>query len=143
MIEFFVPGKPVPMARPRVTRTGHAYTPKNCADYKSLVAAFARDVMRGKELYDGEVWVEIGFFFPMPKSWSKKKQNKMFGEGITSRPDMDNLYKAVTDAMNGIVYRDDAQITFSLMRKRYTDSRDSGGVLISVGRKEDFPEDWQ
>ena len=141
MIEFFVPGKPVPMARPRVTRTGHAYTPKNCADYKSLVAAFARDVMRGKELYDGEVWVEISFYFMTPTSWSKKKRETMTGKGVISRPDMDNLYKAVTDALNGIVYRDDSQITRAVMMKQYNEN--DSGVLITVGRKEDFPQGWQ
>ena len=141
MIEFFVPGKPVPMARPRVTRTGHAYTPKNCVEYKSLVAAFARDVMRGKELYDGEVWVEISFYFMTPTSWSKKKRETMTGEGVISRPDMDNLYKAVTDALNGIVYRDDSQITRAIIRKQYVEN--DSGVVITVGRKDDFPWSWR
>ncbi len=140
MIEFFVPTRPVPMARPRVTKTGHAYTPKNCVEYKSLISAYARDVMRGKEIYDGEVWVAISFYYMTPTSWSKKKRESMTGEGMTSRPDIDNLYKAVTDALNGIVYRDDSQITRAVMRKQYTEN--DSGVCISVGRKGEFPLAW-
>lgn len=63
------------------------------------------------------------------------------GEEMTSRPDIDNLYKAVTDALNGIVYRDDSQITRAIMRKQYAET--DSGVLISVGRKEDFQRGWQ
>jgi Holliday junction resolvase RusA-like endonuclease len=76
-----------------------------------------------------------------PTSWSKKKRESMTGEGMTSRPDIDNLYKSVTDAMNGIVYCDDSQITRALMRKQYNEN--DSGVLISVGRKDEFPLSWR
>jgi Holliday junction resolvase RusA-like endonuclease len=131
MIEFFVPGKPVPMARPRVTRTGHAYTPKACAEYKAIVAAAAREAMKGREMLTDAVQVRVGFYFPVPKSWRAGKafaaRNGMFPH--TARPDLDNLYKAVTDALNGIVYKDDSQIIFCTIGKRY---RDKAGVSVRV-----------
>ena len=131
MIEFFVPGKPVPMARPRVTRTGHAYTPKACAEYKAIVAAAAREAMKGREMLTDAVQVRVGFYFPIPKSWRAGKalaaRHGMFPH--TARPDLDNLYKAVTDAMNGIVYKDDSQIIFCTVGKRY---RDKAGVSVRV-----------
>lgn len=41
----------------------------------------------------------ILFVLPMPKSWSKKKREKMKGKPHTSRPDLDNLEKALSDAI--------------------------------------------
>lgn len=39
------------------------------------------------------------FTLPMPKSWSKNKKDKMNGSPHVSRPDLDNLLKAIFDAV--------------------------------------------
>ena len=112
-ISFVVPGKPIPMARPRVTMHG-TYTPKSCRDYKHLVSILAKNAMMQADAMifeDKPLEVRTRFIFPMPKS----RKNPW----ATSRPDLDNLYKAVTDAMNGIVYKDDAQIVRGLLEKGY------------------------
>jgi len=44
-------------------------------------------------------------------------------------PDLDKLVRAVSDAMTGIVYRDDAQLVSGTFEKRYGDVP---GVQISV-----------
>jgi len=41
----------------------------------------------------------IKFFMPMPKSWSKKKKIQMSGQPHTPKPDLDNLLKAIMDAV--------------------------------------------
>lgn len=113
MIEFIVPGRPVPMARPRVTMHG-TYTPKECREYKNLVAAVAKSVMRGNDymMFNAEpLECRVRFIFPLPKT----RKNPW----ATSRPDLDNLYKAVTDSMIGIVYKDDAQIVRASIEKAY------------------------
>ena len=38
------------------------------------------------------------FGLPMPKSWSKKKRLAMCGQPHESRPDLDNMLKALWDA---------------------------------------------
>tara|TARA_R100001443_G_C3252267_1_gene153554 strand:- start:46 stop:348 length:303 start_codon:yes stop_codon:yes gene_type:complete len=43
--------------------------------------------------------LEMEFHIPMPKSWSKKKKAEMEGKPNRSRPDSDNLAKAVLDAL--------------------------------------------
>lgn len=43
--------------------------------------------------------VEINFYMPMPPSWSKKKRAMMSGAPHQQRPDIDNLLKAVFDAL--------------------------------------------
>lgn len=112
-IEFTVPGRPVPMARPRVTVHG-TYTPKECRIYKHCVASIARAAMLANdyEMFNLEpLECRVRFIFPLPKT----RKNPW----ATSRPDLDNLYKAVTDAMNGIVYKDDAQIVKASIEKAY------------------------
>ena len=41
----------------------------------------------------------ITFHLPMPKSWSKSKRDAMRGQAHQSKPDADNLNKALQDAM--------------------------------------------
>ena len=134
-IEFTVPGRPVPMARPRVTAHG-TYTPKRCRDYKAAVAIAAKAAMQGKEPMEGAVHIILQFTFAIPKSWPKKK--RLYGGivGHTSRPDWDNLSKSVTDACIGIVYNDDSQIVSASVEKRYGDK---DGVRIVV--EEEVP--WE
>ena len=43
--------------------------------------------------------VEINFIIPVRKSWSKKKQKEMLGLPQQVAPDLDNLVKAVIDAL--------------------------------------------
>jgi len=43
---------------------------------------------------------KITFILPMPKSWSKKKKEQMYLKPATSRPDLDNLIKALWDAVH-------------------------------------------
>ncbi len=41
------------------------------------------------------------FYIEMPKSWTLKKKEKMNGEPHQQRPDVDNLLKALMDAVYG------------------------------------------
>jgi Holliday junction resolvase RusA-like endonuclease len=42
--------------------------------------------------------LDIIFYLPMPKSWSKKKRTEMNGTYHDQKPDIDNLAKAFMDA---------------------------------------------
>lgn len=44
---------------------------------------------------------KVIFNIPIPKSWSKKKQNEMIGKPHQQRPDLDNMLKALSDAVHG------------------------------------------
>lgn len=41
----------------------------------------------------------VTFVLPMPKSWSNKKRAEMYGQPHQSKPDLDNLKKALLDAI--------------------------------------------
>ena len=42
----------------------------------------------------------VVFHMPMPKSWSEAKRAEMAGTPHTQKPDLDNLFKALGDAMH-------------------------------------------
>lgn len=48
----------------------------------------------------------ITFVLPMPKSWSKRKKDEMNGKPHQQKPDLDNILKALLDA----VFEDDCMV---------------------------------
>lgn len=124
MIVFHVPGQPVGKGRPRIGRVaGHArmFTPEKTASYESTVKLFASQAMAGRPLLDGAVRVTLHIACQIPASWSQKKQASAAAGGVmpTTKPDVDNVEKAIFDAMNGIVWKDDVQVVSVVKDKRY------------------------
>lgn len=124
MILISVPGEPVAKGRPRLAvRNGHAaaYTPAKTVAYEGLVALAGQDVMAGRELLEGPLFVEVIATFGIRKSWSKRDKERA-ASGImphVGRPDLDNIVKAAGDGLNGVVWRDDSQIVRLACSKRY------------------------
>lgn len=59
-------------------------------------------------------------YYPIPTSWSRKKQYRALENKIhPMKPDLDNLYKIVADALNLVAYHDDAQIYAGNITKEY------------------------
>lgn len=87
--------------------------------------------MRGRFPAFGPLRVELRAYFGIPASWSNaKRQRAVAGElRPTKRPDMDNVAKML-DALNGIVWLDDAQVVDERISKFY-DSRPRIEVEIS------------
>ena len=76
--------------------------------------AFADEVRLNKVVVENGA--SIIFILPMAKSWSCKKKEKMNGEPHTQRPDIDNLLKALLDA----IYEEDCGIwSLSKIEKRW------------------------
>ena len=118
-ISITVPGEPVAKARPRFTKNGHVYTPKKTAVYEQVIGLHARAAMKGHKILTGAIKLSVTAYMPIPHSWSLKQKTKAMSGALrhTKRPDLSNIIKSVEDALNGIVYADDAQID------RYGESR--------------------
>lgn len=58
----------------------------------------------------------IVFYLPVPRSWSDKKIHLMCGEPHRSKPDLDNLVKALADA----VCKDDSHLWHISAEKRWS-----------------------
>ena len=120
--EFFVPGKPFGKQRPRVTRTGHAYTPDQTVMYENLVKTTFLQQYPDCVPEGGPVFIEIGAAFPVPQSWPKKKQAQALDRKIyPGKPDVDNIMKIIQDALNNVAYKDDAQIYSAYVLKFYAE----------------------
>lgn len=122
-IKFEVPGQPVGKGRPRfVRKTGHAYTPKKTQVYEDGLRRAGEQAMRDDPLLTCPISLYVCAYFQVPKSWSKKKQQLAYDGVIlpTGRPDGDNVLKAVGDALNGVVWRDDSQVVFGQIKKLYS-----------------------
>jgi len=117
--------KPLPAPRPRFGKYG-TYNKKEYTEYKQKIAWMYK--VRGGKMHDGVVNIKIDFFFMVPKSWSKKKKESM--DGYLPRADVDNLTKAVLDALNGVAYKDDKQVQSLFVRKQYSASSDV--VMVEV-----------
>lgn len=120
MLAFTVPGTPVAKGRPRISTRGgfaRAFTPAKTVAYEGLIALAAQDAMKGAEPFHGPVCVTVTATFPIPASWSRKKQAAALWH--TGRPDGDNLLKAVGDGLNGVAFKDDSQVASARVIKRY------------------------
>ena len=107
-----------PMAKQsfRTTRSGNKYLDPSVIKYRKAIRNMAITQMRNQkaERIEGAVNMNIVYAFRRPKSLSKKERNEIDGGKTvpkTTKPDIDNLTKAILDALNGIVWKDDAQVT--------------------------------
>ena len=118
-----LPGLPRGKGRPRFTvRGGHAvaYTDAKTASFEGALRQAGALAMAGRDPIDGPVLLRMTAVFPIPGSWSKTKRQQAASGVVrpTGRPDIDNIIKVV-DGLNGIVWRDDAQITEATVSKVY------------------------
>lgn len=138
-IHFTVPGPPVGKARPKVVRARNGmsmtYTPDKTVAYEELVRLRFNESLQGHpfEPLEGALRIKIFAGYPIPKSTSKKRRAAMLAgtELPAKKPDWDNIGKIICDALNGVAYGDDAQITDPSMRKRYIDGPGQVEVWIS------------
>jgi Holliday junction resolvase RusA-like endonuclease len=120
-ITFSVPGDPVPQPRPRVSTAGgfaRAYVPKDhpIHAYRQAVAVAAQAA--GASVHEDPVSVVIDFVFSRPKSHMRKSGLAADAPRLP-RPDIDNLEKAVLDALNGVAWKDDTQVARVVKEKTY------------------------
>lgn len=123
-VTFTVPGVPVGKGRPKFSRHGSKVmvrTPDKTANYENLVKIAAYEAMAGAAPLVRPIALRLTLNMPVPSSWSNKRRDLAIRGliGATVKPDLDNVCKAVTDAMNGIVYVDDKQIVSATIEKQY------------------------
>ena len=124
MIHIVVSGAPMGKERVRFQRaTGRAYTPERTLNYEARMAAAGQAVMAGRPLLDGPVRLDVMAFVSIPQSKPKRWKAAALRGDIrpTSKPDGDNMLKAISDGLNLVVWTDDSQIVDARVRKFYSD----------------------
>lgn len=137
-VKFCVLGEVRSKQRPRATViNGHArvYTPKDTVMYENLVR-YAYQEQVGKKL-EGAIEMHCKFFFPIPKSVSKKQRALMETETVphTKKPDTDNCVKSVTDGTQGVAFDDDKQIYKIVAEKYYSNNPRAEIELREINEK--------
>lgn len=128
-------------ARGRATAIGgHAriYTPAKTRAYRAQVAALA-EPYRPAEPLSGPLSVEIVATFERPAYM--RRRSKRTGELLggwpehpfpkTSKPDIDNVEKAILDALK-TWWGDDAQVSDQRTRKRWASADGCGSVQVTI-----------
>lgn len=117
-------GEPQGKGRPRAARRGRfvtLYTPEKTRTYEGMIRTAAMNEMAGRLPITDPVMVELTAVFSVPASWSQKKRAAALAGELkpAKKPDADNIVKAWTDAMNGVVFADDSQIVRGAFAKKY------------------------
>ena len=137
-IEFYVDGRPRGKERPRHAQMPNGkiitYTPKATKDYEAEIRkAF---IYSGGVSFPDDVplMVEATALMPIPKSASKAKAAEMESGAVTPvcKPDVDNIGKIALDALNGLAWTDDKQVTALIVRKKYDRRGGIGRLNIRI-----------
>lgn len=103
--------------RPRATvRGGHAsvYTPRKTRVFEELVRKAWREQVGGRwAKFKGPVTVAV----EITRELAKSNPKFWAGRADTGKPDVDNTVKGILDALNGLAYSDDANITREVAEK--------------------------
>lgn len=138
---FFVDGHPKPQARPRLAR-GFIYSKKS--DWRKLVTMYA--IKHGLKIgqIEGPLSINLCFFFERPKSHFRAgKFSKVLKDNAssycTNRYDIDNLEKAVLDALTDSKLIKDDHFIVALNTRKYWTSQayNQVGVDINIKRLDD------
>lgn len=133
-ITLYIDGEPKPQPRVKAySRCGAVgvYTPDTAREWKEyIVAACAAKGITALRL-DGPLWLDIAFYLPRPKSRKKEKY-------VATKPDLDNLAKAVMDALSDAeVWRDDALVVQLTASKIYSNKTGCKVVIREAAESED------
>ncbi|MCU2262215.1 RusA family crossover junction endodeoxyribonuclease, partial [Enterococcus faecalis] len=111
-----IPMTPKPQSRPRFARRGRyvqTYEDSTMKTYKQQVKTYLRRA-KPKLIEKGPIMAHVTFYVQAPKSALSNKQKrldvKLERKYCDKKPDLDNYFKAVTDAAEGILYKNDGQI---------------------------------
>lgn len=87
-----------PVAKPRMTRRDK-WAKRPCVVEYFTYANAIRALAQSKRFSIPDSGLYFRFEFPMPESWSRKKQREMIGQPHMARPDIDNCIKAILDPL--------------------------------------------
>ena len=130
-LRIVIAGKPVAKARPRYSaRSKHFYTPSNTRKAEDVIRSEARLALKNQKPFLGPLRVRVDALIPVPKSWPGIiKDLALSGRALPGKPDVDNYAKLALDALNDVVFADDAQVVDVRATKQFAIK---GATIITV-----------
>lgn len=116
-LTLWVPGLPIPQGSMRSPRAGVVlHNSPELKSWRDSIAWAAKDEWRGQPLLDQSVYLTCGFIFPKPA----RSRHPHWRD---TAPDLDKLIRAVGDALEGVVLKNDARIVSVTASKKWTGER--------------------
>ena len=136
-----IPGDPVTWQRPRVGRSPsgkpYFFEAPRVKNWKNYIRDIASAKMQGLPLLGGDpknpvpLSVELNFYLRRPGRLFRKKDPEV-AVPCLSRPDIDNLYKGVVDALQGVVFRNDSLIWCIVVTKMFHPKNGGPRTVIKI-----------
>jgi Holliday junction resolvase RusA-like endonuclease len=144
VIKFTVPAVPIAQPRPRAVAGGggSAYARMIEASSSHPVYAFKASVrMAAAAAYEGpplDVPLQMSLLFVMPRPQSMRWKTRTMPRApyCAKKKDWDNLGKAVSDALNEVLYTDDGLLWNVNVTKVYAAGDEAPHVEVTVTRSE-------
>lgn len=123
---------------PTSVKTATGRKPHPILAFKAAIKHEAKLAYTGSPL-DGPIRIDCIFVFPRPKSmiWKRRPMPRI---PHTSKPDTDNVVKAVKDALTGIVWRDDSQVYQEFSTKWIASGEEQPRTIVMI--KSHSEADW-
>ena len=120
-IELTIPGEPQGKQRVRWAPKG-TYTPKKTVNYETYIKELFVIKYPDFILLEGPLRIRLLICYTIAPSASQKRQRMMESGEIlpTKIPDYDNVAKTVSDALEGIAYKNDSYICKAEIDKFYS-----------------------
>jgi len=142
-----IPGKPVAKGRHRTSQAklgfdragkpyviqGHPFTPKTTREWEKAAKWYIKSSFQGGGPIMGAIALSAVIVFEVPVSWPKWKREAAL-EGVivpTAKPDLDNVIKAIKDAVNDLGWQDDSYVTRSSEVKQYGKN---AGIFLRINK---------
>ena len=134
-INLVVPGEPRGKGRPRFVRaTGRTYTPAETEQAEGDVLTVW--MAAGRPRIDGPVCLTVELVLSRPKAhWRADGTLGLAGQRAwwpTRKPDLDNAWKLLADALSGRAFGDDAQVVYTLAWKRWARPGEAPHARVAV-----------
>lgn len=152
---FFVPGTPATAGSKRAfvnKATGKAQVVDTCKSgppWRESVRYHALTAIAGMPienvLIDEPIELNVVFYFVRPKGHFRKSEkfkgqlNVTAPHWPTKRPDVTKMLRALEDALNGFVWRDDSLVVVQAARKVYADR---SGAYVTIAPSL-YPSDYE
>lgn len=128
MVKITIPIEPQQQERPRYAKRGRfvqVYDPKKTKQFKKQLGAYIREYMKLANIscFERPITVLICFYRPVQKSLSgvEKRRRLSSIHPPQVKPDLSNFLKSTEDALNGILWKDDALIISEHLCKLYSE----------------------
>lgn len=143
-VYFKVFGKAKSKDRPRFdSRNKITYTPKKTVNYEHEIKSAYIEASGGRNIFgEKSVLMVVVEHKLIPKSFSKKKRQMALNDEMfpTTPPDYDNVAKIVSDALNGLAYKDDRQV-IAFSDKVYSKNDMAYLEVFMIERKSSYKKD--